>query len=87
MVLVGWILTVVIGAIAGWIAEQVMGARHGFITNVLLGIAGSVVMNIILALIFGAVPGGAITQVIVGGLGACLLIYAYRMIMGRRTTV
>ena len=81
---VGWILTIVIGGLAGWIAEKVMHAEHGLLTNILLGIAGAVVLNLILALIFGATWGGILGQLVVAVVGACLLIWAYRAITGRR---
>lgn len=80
---VGWIMTIIIGAIAGWIAENVMNAHHGLLTNIILGILGAVVLNFILMAIFGSTLGGWIGQLIVAAIGACILIAAYRAIKGR----
>ncbi|WP_027839904.1 GlsB/YeaQ/YmgE family stress response membrane protein [Pyruvatibacter mobilis] len=75
----GIILSILIGALAGWIAEQIMKADHGLLTNILLGIGGAIVLNFLLGLI-GVGLGGIVGQLIVAIAGACLLIWAYRMI-------
>jgi uncharacterized membrane protein YeaQ/YmgE (transglycosylase-associated protein family) len=80
---VGWVLAIIIGALAGWIAEQIMKTNHGLLTNIILGIVGAVVGNFILMLIFGATMGGIVGQLIVAVVGACLLIAIYRAIRGR----
>lgn len=79
----GWILTIIVGAIAGWIAEKIMKADHGIFTNIILGILGAVILNAILFAILGATFGGIIGQLIVAVIGACLLIWLYRLIRGR----
>ncbi len=79
----GWILTIVIGGIAGWIAEKIMKADHGLIMNIILGIVGAVVLNAILFAVIGSTFGGIIGQLIVAVIGACLLIWLYRLIRGR----
>lgn len=80
---VGWFAAIIIGAIAGWIAEKIMHAEHGLLTNIVLGILGAVVLNAILMAIFGSTLGGWIGQLIVGAIGACILIAGYRAIKGR----
>lgn len=79
----GWILTIIIGAIAGWIAEKIMKADHGLLTNIVLGILGALILNAILFAIVGATWGGIIGQLIVAVIGACILIWLYRLIRGR----
>lgn len=79
----GWILTIIVGAIAGWIAEKIMKADHGLLLNIVLGILGAVILNAILYAIMGATWGGIIGQLIVAIIGACLLIWLYRMVRGR----
>ena len=81
---VGWIMAIIIGALAGWIAEKVMKSNQGLLMNIILGIVGAVVGNFILMLIFGATMGGLIGQLIVAVIGACLLIAIGRAIRGRR---
>ena len=81
---VGWIAAIIIGGIAGWLAEQFMKSDMGLILNIVLGIAGAAVASAILSA-FGIVLGGWIGYLIAGFIGACLLIWIARMIMGRRT--
>ncbi len=80
----GWIMTIIIGALAGWIAEKIMKADHGLLTNIVLGIIGAVVLNAILNAVMGATWGGFIGQLIVAVIGACAVIFVYRAIRGRR---
>ncbi len=75
---------IVIGGLAGWIAEKVMKSDMGLIGNIGLGIAGSVVANAILGVLNIVPSGGWIPQLIVAVVGACVLIYGWRMIRSRR---
>jgi uncharacterized membrane protein YeaQ/YmgE (transglycosylase-associated protein family) len=79
---VGWIMAIIIGALAGWIAEQVMKSDHGLLMNIVLGIVGAVLGNFLLMLVFGATMGGIVGQLIVAVIGACLLIAIGRAIRG-----
>ena len=81
----GWILSIVIGALAGWIAEKIMKTNQGLLMNIVLGIVGAIVGNFLLMLIFGATMGGIVGQLIVAVVGACLLIAIVRAFRGRRT--
>ncbi len=78
----GWIAAIIVGGIAGWIAEKIMRSDHGLLTNIILGILGAVILNAILAM-FGVVWGGWIGQLVIGVIGASLLIWGYRMVRGR----
>ena len=82
----GWILSIVIGALAGWIAEKLMKSNQGLLMNIILGIVGAVIGNFLLMLIFGATMGGIVGQLIVAVVGACLLIAIVRAIRGSRHT-
>ncbi len=79
----GWIAAIIIGGIAGWLAEQFMKSNMGLLMNIVLGIIGAVVLNFILFAITGGTLGGWIGQLVVGFIGACILIWAARMIRGR----
>ena len=81
---VGWIMAIIIGALAGWIAEKMMKANMGLLMNIILGIVGAVLGNFILMLIFGATMGGIFWQLIIAVVGACLRIAIARAIMGNR---
>jgi uncharacterized membrane protein YeaQ/YmgE (transglycosylase-associated protein family) len=80
----GWIMTIIIGGLAGWIAEKIMSADHGLITNIILGIVGAVLLNAILVGLLGSTLGGFVGQLIVAVIGACILIFGWRLIQGRR---
>ncbi len=81
---IGWIGSLIIGALAGWIAEKIMKTEQGLLMNIILGILGALVLNWLLVLITGTTLGGWFGQLIVAAAGACLLIGAVRMI--RRKT-
>ena len=75
----GLIMSIIIGALAGWIAEKLMKFDTGLLMNIVLGIVGAVVGNFLLGLL-GMSFGGFIGQLIVAIVGACILIYVYRLI-------
>ncbi|TJZ92645.1 GlsB/YeaQ/YmgE family stress response membrane protein [Paracoccus gahaiensis] len=79
----GWILSIILGAIAGWIAEKIMKSDHGLLTNIILGILGAVLGNAILRMIMGTTTYSVLGQLIVAVIGACILIWGYRAIRGR----
>ncbi|MBN8294353.1 GlsB/YeaQ/YmgE family stress response membrane protein [Rhodobacter sp. NTK016B] len=75
----GWIAAIIIGGIAGWLAEQFMKSNMGILMNIILGIAGALILNFILVSLVGATLGGWIGQLVVGFIGACILIAVARM--------
>ena len=79
---VGWIAAIIIGGIAGWLAEQFMKSDMGLLMNVVLGIVGAAIASAILS-IFGIVLGGWIGYLVLGFIGACLLIWIVRMVRSR----
>ena len=78
---VGWLAAIIIGGVAGWLAEQFMKSEMGLVMNIVLGIIGAAVASAILSF-FGVNLGGWIGYLIAGFIGACLLIWVYRMIQG-----
>jgi uncharacterized membrane protein YeaQ/YmgE (transglycosylase-associated protein family) len=81
---VGWIAAIIIGGIAGWLAERFMKSDMGLLMNIVLGIVGAAIASAILS-IFGIALGGWIVYLILGFIGACLLIWIVRMVRGGRT--
>ena len=80
----GWLGAIVAGGIAGFIAEKIMKFDVGLLMNIVLGIAGALVVNIILNALGVPLFGpGFINYLIKGIIGACILIYGYRMIKAR----
>jgi uncharacterized membrane protein YeaQ/YmgE (transglycosylase-associated protein family) len=80
---VGWLMAIIIGGIAGWLAEKVMKSDMGVFMNIILGIVGALLLNFILALL-GMDFEGWLPFLIIGFIGACLLIAIARMFRGRR---
>ncbi|MGN6470556.1 MAG: GlsB/YeaQ/YmgE family stress response membrane protein [Rhizobiaceae bacterium] len=76
---VGWITAIVIGGIAGWAAEQFMKSNMGLLMNIILGIVGAVILNAILAA-FNLGFQGWVAYLIIGFIGACILIAIGRML-------
>ena len=75
---IGLIGAIIIGGLAGWFASMIMKADTGLFANIGLGIVGAVLLNLILG-VFGIYAERAwIPQLIVGLIGACGLIAAYR---------
>ena len=81
---VGWIMTIILGGLAGWIAEKIMKSDMGLIGNIILGIIGAVVLNAVLRGLSIIPPEGWVAQLIVAIVGACILIFGWRLIRGRR---
>ncbi len=83
----GIIAWIIIGLIAGGIAKLIMPGKDlgGIIVTILLGIAGSIVGGFLAAMLLGGAggPAGWLGSI----LGALLLLFLYRMFVGRRRTV
>jgi uncharacterized membrane protein YeaQ/YmgE (transglycosylase-associated protein family) len=77
---VNFLLWIILGGLAGWIAEKVMKFDTGLLANIGLGIAGSVVGNMLLG---GMMGGGLLPQLLIAVIGACALVFVYRLIKGR----
>ena len=82
MIGTGWIMTIILGALAGFIAEKVMKFDTGLVMNIILGIVGAIVGNFLLGLV-GIGLGGLLGQLVVAVIGACVLIFASRAINHR----
>lgn len=83
--ILGWI---VIGLIAGALAKFIMPGRDpgGIIVTILLGIVGAVIGGFV-ATALGLGAGGNIWNIIIATLGAVILLWIYRAVSTRRTTI
>ena len=82
---IGWLLAIILGAIAGWIAEKIMKSNMGLLMNIVVGIIGALGGNFIFDRILGSsAEGSVLGQLVVAVIGACILIALGRMI--RRNT-
>ena len=81
--MLGIIGAIIVGAIAGWLANIIMkGGSSGLIMNILLGIAGGFVGSFVLSII-GISGSGPIGSIIVGVIGACIIIAVVNFIKKR----
>jgi len=78
---IGWIAAIVIGGVAGWLAEQFMKSQMGLLMNIVLGIVGAAVASWLFSFL-GLAFGGWLGYLIVGFIGATILIFVARMIRG-----
>jgi uncharacterized membrane protein YeaQ/YmgE (transglycosylase-associated protein family) len=60
-----------------------MKAEHGLLMNIILGIVGALLLNWMLLAVVGSTLGGWIGQLIVGAIGAMILIAIGRALRGR----
>ena len=77
---VGWIAAIIIGGLAGWLAEKFMKSNMGVFMNIILGIVGAALLNFILASVLKVGYSGWLAYLIIGFIGACILIALGRMI-------
>jgi uncharacterized membrane protein YeaQ/YmgE (transglycosylase-associated protein family) len=85
MNIIGWLL---FGLVVGAIAKFLMPGRDpgGWIVTILLGVAGSFVGGFLASTLLG--KGGDSTAGWIGSIiGAMVLLFVYRLIVGRRTVV
>ncbi|NJO32379.1 MAG: GlsB/YeaQ/YmgE family stress response membrane protein [Rhodospirillales bacterium] len=75
------VIWLVIGAIAGWLAGQVMsGGGFGLVGDVIVGIIGAVVAGLLLPRLGIYIGGGLLGAIINAFIGACVVLFALRMI-------
>ena len=76
----GLLGAVIVGGLAGWLAERFMKSNMGIFINIILGIVGAAALNFVLGLLGIYTGNGVLTYLIVGVVGACLLIAIARAI-------
>ncbi|MDF2439067.1 MAG: hypothetical protein JWN98_51 [Abditibacteriota bacterium] len=88
--MISLLVTILAGALIGWIASKIMGtdASMGALANIIAGIVGSAIGGLIFSggRNFGS-PGFNLGQIIVGIIGACIVIAIMKAISGRGRTV
>jgi len=76
----GFILWIIIGALAGWIAGQVMkGGGFGLLGNIGVGIVGSFIGGWLFDLL-DISAGGFIGSLVAAVIGAIILLYVVRLV-------
>jgi uncharacterized membrane protein YeaQ/YmgE (transglycosylase-associated protein family) len=88
MNLIGWLI---IGALAGWIASMIAGtnAQQGWLMNIVVGVVGAFIGGFLYSLLTGAnfAAGFDIITLVVATLGAVVLLFIYRAVTGRTSSV
>ena len=83
----GWVGTLVIGAVAGWIAEKITKSEMGLIINIIIGIIGAYIGGFLAdaaGLRLGEFFQGWFRgNLIVAVIGAVILIVVVKMLRGR----
>lgn len=86
--MMGWIWTLLAGAVIGWIASMIMktNASMGAIANIIVGLIGAVIGRFISGLLFNTTQGTnfSIQGLVFGVIGACVLIAIMKALTGRR---
>lgn len=76
----GFFASIIIGGLAGWFGSRIMKADTGMFMNVLLGIIGAIVANAILGVLGIRAEPAWLPQLVVGTLGAIVLIAVGRAV-------
>ncbi len=82
----GILAWIVLGGLAGWVASMAMGAnaKMGVIANIIVGIIGAFLGGLVFNMLGGhGVTGFNFYSFGVAFAGACLFLFAARMITGR----
>jgi uncharacterized membrane protein YeaQ/YmgE (transglycosylase-associated protein family) len=84
MGIVAWI---VVGLIAGWLAGLVMkGGGYGLVGDLVLGVIGAIVGGWLGSTFLGlGVSGINIESIVVAAVGAIIVVFASRLVRGRRS--
>jgi uncharacterized membrane protein YeaQ/YmgE (transglycosylase-associated protein family) len=80
---VGFVMAIIIGALAGWLAEKFTRSDMGLLANIVVGVIGGVIGNFLMRLLNIGVYGFW-GNLISATIGAVLLIVVYRAVTGQR---
>ncbi len=85
----GLLITLLLAALVGWIASMIMktDGQMGWVANIIAGIVGGFLGTTLLGFIAPATPtdnGLSIMGIAVGVAGACLAIFIWQILSGRR---
>jgi uncharacterized membrane protein YeaQ/YmgE (transglycosylase-associated protein family) len=88
----GLIITLILAGIIGWVASIIMkvDGQMGWIANIIVGIIGGYLGTLLFGFIAPASPtdnGFSFSGIIVGIIGACLAIYIWKLLSGRRSAI
>jgi uncharacterized membrane protein YeaQ/YmgE (transglycosylase-associated protein family) len=76
----GFLGAIIVGGLAGWLAEMFMKSNMGIFMNIILGIIGAALLNFVLSVLGIYTGTGLLVYLLVGFVGACILIALGRMV-------
>jgi uncharacterized membrane protein YeaQ/YmgE (transglycosylase-associated protein family) len=87
-----FIIFLIVGGLAGWIASKIMGtdAQQGVLLNVVVGIVGAMLAGWLISPLIGVADITeeiSIPAILVSIAGACLLLFIYKLVTGRKRVV
>lgn len=78
----GIIITILIGALCGWLAGKIFkGGGLGALLNIIVGVLGGALGSWLLG---GIIGNGIIGQIIMGTVGAILILWICSLISGKK---
>ena len=82
MDIVSILISLALGAVAGWLAGIVMNSRGTLLRNIIIGIIGGFLGSFVFGLL-GISFAGYLGTVIESAAGACILIFLFRLLLGK----
>jgi uncharacterized membrane protein YeaQ/YmgE (transglycosylase-associated protein family) len=85
----GILAWIVLGAIAGFLANMIVGGHEGLIGTILLGIVGAVVGGWLAGtfLKLKDPTGINVESIVISVIGAIIVLFVFRAVVGRRRAV
>ncbi len=82
MDIVSILISLALGALAGWIAGQIMNSKGNLLRDIIIGIVGGFLGGWVFSLL-GISFAGYLGVVVQSAIGACLLIFVCRLVLGK----
>lgn len=77
----GFIIAIIIGAVAGWLAGQIVkGGGYGLVGDIIVGIVGSLIASWLFPQLGVTLGGGWIGAIISATIGAIILLVILRLV-------
>ena len=77
------LISLALGAVAGWIAGIIMNSKGSLLRNIIIGIIGGFLGSWIFGLIGITIVSGYLGTIIESAVGACVLIFICRLLLGK----